>query len=522
MWISNPSELFSSYKLIPTEGDDPSETFNALTRLLLLSSLVIWWKYPEILEKFLLYGTIAILMMYIIMKDNQTNHQQKKKEKFSPLSYKMEHPTPNSKTLTAIKNLKPESDPVVPQNPPISPPAASPLVSVQIPVSQSNGSVLPSLLNHNPVEVTPISQPQYPSTQTVYVAKELIPDEATPISSFQNNKFPSEKLVKPFTVTAPVQKDEGMRPPQKFFTPNMGVNAKMYQAPILAPRMMDSDFSDIESNQPVNFNPLQDMGMHDERTYYSTPQRKRNNTSMLIDKTDDSEVSECVPTSKFFEGSNKFFMQDIQPNLYTFNYDPTPINSSIGISYTPQIPPLQKMKMCTPNGQRMDVFTRIDPQLIREDVPPQRKEELPSRGPWSSKQSQLEATSSMDGVTSIYDPRFTGYGDEYRSYQDINLGNVKYYYTDVDAYRSPNFVVRNKVDHVDMQQPMGNTYSSYPREAALEDVRDIVNDDWMAKSIQHREDLMERQMQKMNARSWQTKFAPVNGGARLSTFTSSY
>lgn len=546
MWISNPSELFSSIDIIPTQGDDPSDMFNKLSRLLILVSLIVWWNKPELVEKVLLYGFIVILSMYVIAQDNLAI-RHKKKEKFSPLSYKMEHPTQNSKTLAAIKNLPKEASP--PIVPPISPPLAStvlaaqasgsmtiPLVQNQIP-SQTTSlqSLLPPSLvatsnSANTVSI-PVNQEPIPSdttslqsllstnssnmtnkkanTQTVYVAKELLPEQ--------------NKVANPFTVVQSSSLEEsGMRPPQKFYTPYVGVNAKMYQPPILAPRMMDSDFSDIESNKPVNFNPLQDMGMRDERTYFSQPQKKKPNTSMLIDKTDESEVSECIPTSKFMEGNNKFYMQDIQPNTYTFSYDRTPINSTIGISYTPQIPPLQKMRMCNQNGENFDVFTRIDPQLIRDDVPAERKEELPPRGHWSEKMGGYEASSSMDGVTSIYDPRFTGYGDEYRSYQDVNLGNVKYYYTDVDAYRSPNFVIRNKVDHVDMKQPMGDIYSSYPRESSLEDVRDIVNNDWMAKSMQHREDLMERQMRKNNARNWQMRFAPRQGGAHLNTFTSSY
>jgi hypothetical protein len=125
-------------------------------------------------------------------------------------------------------------------------------------------------------------------------------------------------------------------------------------------------------------------------------------------------------------------------------------------------------------------------------------------------------------ISQIYDPRFTGYGDAYRSYRDVPAGQIKYYYTDVDAYKTPNFIIRNKVDHVDLHQPMGNTYSTYPREAALEDVRDQVNDDWMAQSTVFREDMMERLMRPANARNWQLRFAPKQRGARLSTFTSEY
>jgi hypothetical protein len=164
------------------------------------------------------------------------------------------------------------------------------------------------------------------------------------------------------------------------------------------------------------------------------------------------------------------------------------------------------------------LYSRIDPELVRDDVPLERKEEMPQRGPWSE---YLPETNPLNEST-IYDPRHTGYGDSARAYYDSNLGNVRYYYSDVDAYRSPNFIIRNKVDHVDFVDPMDKVYSEYPRTASLEDVHDQVQTDWMAKSTEFREDIMEKLMRKNNAMNWQMRFAPKSKGARLSTFTSSY
>jgi hypothetical protein len=165
------------------------------------------------------------------------------------------------------------------------------------------------------------------------------------------------------------------------------------------------------------------------------------------------------------------------------------------------------------------LYSRIDPQLIRDDVPEQRKEELPRREKWSE---DLPHPARGNPIYDIYDPRFTGYGDESRSYYDTDMGQIKYYYSDVDAYRRPNFIIRNKVDHVDFIDPMGKTWSEYPRTETLDDVTDQVNDDWLARSTEFREDIMEKLMRKNNAESWQTRFAPKSKGARLSTFTSGY
>jgi hypothetical protein len=492
MWLTRPSELFSSLDLFPCDTDGASETANKLSRLLLLLCLVVWYRYPQYLKDVILYGLLIVLTIYAIMVEEERSLS--KKEKFSPISYKMDaNPSTSrdSQEQTLLSLVK------------------------EIPVERPASSTpLTSLLGAN------IMQPSQPSTARLQL----------PLSVPSVNPLIQQDRLQ----VAP-------RPPQRNFTPNMGVNAKVYQAVQLPPRLMDSDFSDIESNQPTDFNPLQDMGQTDERRLY--PARKKNN-ALLLERTEDeaplAPYSEepCIPARQLATGNNRFYLQDVQPNVYSFSYDPTPINNNIGITYTPQIPPRTTRVMCTPDGNKYPVYTRIDnsgvlmdrsnpeytridPQLVRDDVPPQRREELPSRGPWSAKPSQYEAAASTV-QSEIYDPRFTGYGDSYRGYQDIQLGNVRYYYTDVDAYRSPNFVIRNKVDHVDLHQPMGDIYSTYPREAALEDVRDIVNNDWMAKSTEFREDLMERQMRKSNARQWQLRFAPRSKGSNLATFTSGY
>jgi len=508
MWLCHPSELFSSWEIIPCDTDGASETANKLTRLLILVSLAVWYRSPNHVKDVILYGLLAILTIYAIMKD--TELLRTKKEMFSPVSYKMNETTPIQSLLA----------------PPSSP--AQSLVSQPSPMSHS----LPAA---HPVSQLPAS------LQALIEIPVSRPQSSTPITALASapmNQPSAARLQLPLSVPSvnPLMRTDRIqvapRQPQQNFTPQMGINPKMYQAVNLPPRLMDSDFSDIETNRLSDFNPLQDMGQRADRV----PQRvKKQNRGLLLEKT---EEEECIPAEQVASGNNRFYLQDVQPNVYSFSYDPTPINSNIGITYTPQIPPRATRVMCTPDGQQYPLYTRIDnsgralgkaypeyarqdPQLIRDDVPPQRMEEMPARGPWSARQSNYEAAAS--GLQAqVYDPRFTGYGDEYRGYEDVQLGNVRYYYTDVDAYKSPNFVIRNKVDHVDMQQPMGDIYSSYPREAALEDVRDIVNDDWMAKSTEFREDLMERQMRKSNARQWQLRFAPRSRGSNLSTFTSGY
>ena len=289
-----------------------------------------------------------------------------------------------------------------------------------------------------------------------------------------------------------------------YFTPDVGENKKMSREKVmLAPRIMDPQFSVSETNFPVNENPVQNLG---GMTFTERVQRNR-------------QLPSTLPFIKEQELSSiRMFLQDVQPHQYSITNDRTPVNASIGISYTPQIPPLTKQRVQALDGSQYPLYSRIDPELIRDDVSSERRAEQPVRGEWSE---LLPETNPLNETT-VYDPRHTGYGDSARAYYDSELGNVRYYYTDVDSYRSPNFVIRNKVDHVDFIDPMGKVSSMYPRTEALDDVTDQVNTDWMSKSTEFREDMMERLMRKNNAMNWQMRHAPVSKGSRLSSFTSSY
>jgi len=82
-------------------------------------------------------------------------------------------------------------------------------------------------------------------------------------------------------------------------------------------------------------------------------------------------------------------------------------------------------------------------------------------------------------------------------------------YSDVDAYRRPNFIIRSNVDFVDYHDPNGKIKPYYERSASLADTKDIVENRYDADSLMHREDLMSRQMAKRNAEMWQLREAPL-------------
>jgi hypothetical protein len=328
----------------------------------------------------------------------------------------------------------------------------------------------------------PMQQPQYKR------------ESYTPISNLQTNErgyeFTAEKV--------PVKNSN-------YYTPTMKLNDRMNQKIQIVPRIMDPHFSISETAFPVNEQPVENLGG------MRFQEHKRVRHGMLLQPTENEKPV-------YIEKPNRLFLQGVEPHTYSITNDRTPINASVGISYTPQIPPLSKKTIIGDDGNVYPLYSRIDPELVRDDVTEERKAEMPKRNKWSE---NLPSSNPLN-ETNVYDPRFTGYGDSARSYYDTNLGQIRYYYTDIDPYRNPNFVIRNKVDHVDMIDPMGKVSSTYPRTASLEDVKDTVHDDWLAKSTEFREDIMEKLMRKNNAENWQIRHAPHSRGSRLSTFTSSY
>jgi hypothetical protein len=217
-----------------------------------------------------------------------------------------------------------------------------------------------------------------------------------------------------------------------------------------------------------------------------------------------------IYTDKYFNQPQKrLFLQDVQPNQYSYSVEQTPINSNIGITYTPQIPPKFRDQVYTDN-KGYPVLTRIEPELVRDSgLTNGQLASQPERNGISAKYSNWNPPAGSINFEQIYDPRFTSYGDGTRAYSDINTGQVQYYYSDIDAYRRPNFLIRSNVDYIDYQTPNGDVKPYYERTTSLEDVKDIVENRFDADQLYFREDLMASQMAKRNSEEYQLRMAPL-------------
>ena len=216
-----------------------------------------------------------------------------------------------------------------------------------------------------------------------------------------------------------------------------------------------------------------------------------------------------VYTDEYFrQPERRVYLQDIQPKLYSYSMDQTPINSNIGITYNPQNAPVF-LDQVQNNNMNMPLYTRIDPQLVRSDGTKGQIDAQPLRTEYSANYSNyIPAAGSID-FENIYDPRFNSYGDPYRSYSDVNLGQVQYYTSDIDSFKQPNFIQRSNVEFVEFRTPQNDVWPEYNRTASLDDMRPKAVSQYDADALFHRQDMIEHQMSKINRESWQQRYQPL-------------
>jgi len=232
-------------------------------------------------------------------------------------------------------------------------------------------------------------------------------------------------------------------------------------------------------------------------------------------------ASRYMASPQFADLNRRVHTQTLQPGYTTRNQNIEPINGNLGISATPQLQPL----VAEYTGRHdTELMTRLDPLTADAQV------------------SDMLAASGGSGrpatgqprvrLADVYDPRFTGYGDPYRAYEDATTGQVRYYYGDVDAHKTPNYIVRSLIDHMDFTQGYGPLHSEYPDAAEslgdigscarpwadIGDLRGKVEEQYLADDIAFRTSMMESLMRKRNSEAWQRRVAPLSQSAHTSGF----
>jgi hypothetical protein len=138
-----------------------------------------------------------------------------------------------------------------------------------------------------------------------------------------------------------------------------------------------------------------------------------------------------------------------------------------------------------------------------------------SHGQWITL-DQPPIDSSMKLYDIPFDKKLDNYGQNYKSYSDINGGQIVYYIDKSieDPFFKPNFVTSSKIDSALYKDPMGSINPEYYR-------TNLKNDNpigpkrnnyegglsWMEDSLNQREDIMSLQMNRMLRETWAPRYA---------------
>ena len=446
-WLEKISELFCEIDIIPLSSMDLNGQLNAITRLILLLSIIFAPVCGPYIFIFLLLGLIFVIILFYTLRNMNCSEKYVLLEEYTPknrTNKKSGHTvtycnskqtvakcTKNTRNPHRISNFKPQNqynENYISRNQKLAgKPALRTLVA---PVSVA--PVVSSEWKENSLVVRPgiNSETNYDLSRSGYV----LSAEARNCHLDQGDKDMNMELAR-----------------------STWVNKKSSH---VVENMTNPVHSMISEGGDVLVN-----------NYH--------NTSQIFDSNLPSNlnVGRCQHDPVFNEYNKQVNTSMIQPGVYSRNQIIEPISSNIGISFTQQFEPISIEK--DKNGI---TFVGHDPST----VPFEKKEELI---PYD-KQVHLNE---------IYDPRHTGYGTSYRSYVEPVTGQVRFYYDDVDAHKRPNYICKSNVDFLPSSLstqaiPNDNYFNTQNKYA-----RSIANDSFMDNTLAFRTEMQQRLIRKANA-----------------------
>lgn len=210
----------------------------------------------------------------------------------------------------------------------------------------------------------------------------------------------------------------------------------------------------------------------------------------------------------------------LQPNVYTATDTFEPVNASNGIAFTPRFPNTtlvfedaydriyydtdMKTNFIEARGEPIALDARGQ-EALEAGAPPRSE---CADGPFCARAPTEDISTDSDpNIYSVFDPRFSGYGSDNRQYTDLQLGQSRYFYKDVDAVRMPNYITRNKLDSG--VTPIGDAYGKLDSgNISLQQARTAAEQNWLDNSINFRNDLTKSLMRKKNEEMVQRRLAP--------------
>ena len=462
IWFQNLPELFCDFKIIPTTDMNLEQQLNAITRLVLILFIIILLFNVKQSFIFLAVSLIFIIVFYFVQKKNL---EQFIKESFTMnknLSTYNSKPIPTTnsgcyKTNTMI-------NPIIPNK----------ITQQQLPIVRPTFCNDQVKLNVNDPNYMSINQRLVGGPNPKTLIAPIIPEPVANLEYWKANNLVSRP-----SINSRSQFD--VYNSGYFVSENCGKNHQ-YNQVINDCYGINVENNIIEDFEKESYSHKDEDDYNTERTNkrkqqnienFETPICKNDNNCGYLNQNDDPNI----------------YVQTIQPGIYSVDEIIQPINSNIGITYTPQIG--TTTEKITPNKNNV-LFTEHKPGFSY---------------------IKKEYVNNEPNAYDMYDPRFTGYGTGYRSYTDEDLGNTKYYYDDVNAIRMPNYITRNKIDIFDFAPTYG------PKEDFdnTDNIRDLANQKYLDSALEQRTSLQQSLLRKRNSEMWQQRQYPMykSGGRML-------
>lgn len=532
-WLQNLGALFSSIQLVPTPNMTLENQCNAMTRFILLVSIVMYLFNFRYTPHFLVLSLLFIIIVFYIQRqtmkkrENYVEYFQTQKPRVIPTRYD------SGPTAVVSYQIPEKKQSLTILDPPSFLNKEYHLDRGESSYETSHGTSFNGKLYGKPNPKTLVSPVVKPHSHDLDYWRDnnLITHSAINGENRQQDKYLSgyavstmcdsiseQELQHTDNRTQPGLIGGGIPPYTEMYQPRANLTRNM-EGEIVSPKLAEfvpkfstqENYTDtkgeIVSPKVAEFVPkFNTVEEYTGRENFQYPKTLENQPKIVthnesgwvntacgynpeqIDKGLPSNlaVPNCSQSENLTEFNRNLHTQIVTPGVYSKNNVNNPVNNNMGISFQQQFEPVS----CNRDDKGL-TYTLHDPRVVEPvNVAPPKK--------------------PTPNYANVFDPRFYGYGTSYRTYTDPMLGQTKFLYDDVNAVRMPNYVTRSKIDFLpyadtyDTQQPgeeHGNPHNAH--------IRTLVQDSWLKNSIDFRNDLTERRMRKINAEAWRRKQAPL-------------
>jgi hypothetical protein len=210
-------------------------------------------------------------------------------------------------------------------------------------------------------------------------------------------------------------------------------------------------------------------------------------------------INNCEMPESLIKCNNMIYNQNIQPKKYS---------NKISKVINPQVYDHRK---------RSDKFFEVDcnrdicPSTSYISTDPRLVSPLHSGQMLQLDTPPLDSSVDIESINK--NTSLDNYGKKYKSYSDINAGQIQYYSSELTdyPYNEPNFVTKSNVISGLFKDPMDNVKPYYDMNPIKDynPLRNTQTNDklsWLEDSQHHRENILASQMSKINQTKWTTRW----------------